>query len=66
VKPDREIFEYWSQETGVHPTAAVFIDDNAENIATADALGFHTVHYTEGNTDVRARLAALGVSVSEA
>jgi 2-haloacid dehalogenase len=66
VKPDREIFEYWSQETGVHPTAAVFIDDNANNIATANALGFHTVHYTEGKVDVRARLVALGVPVSEA
>ena len=66
VKPDREIFEYWSQETGVHPIRAVFIDDNANNIATADALGFHTVHYTEGKIDVRARLVALGVPIQEA
>ena len=35
------------ERIGVAPEASVFIDDNAENIAAARALGMETVHFGE-------------------
>jgi len=45
VKPDPAIFELLCARHEVVPQTAVFIDDSAANIATAAALGFHTVHF---------------------
>jgi 2-haloacid dehalogenase len=61
VKPDREIFEYWRRTTGMDARRAVFIDDSAANIDTARQLGFHTVHFVEGETDFRAELVKFDV-----
>jgi 2-haloacid dehalogenase len=59
VKPDAEIFELLIKRRDLTPARAVFIDDSAANIATARRLGFATIHFTEGETDLRAELAGL-------
>lgn len=43
-KPDPAIYEYTCALLEVAPTAAVFLDDNADNIAAAAAMGLETVH----------------------
>jgi putative hydrolase of the HAD superfamily len=46
-KPDARIYLLTCERLGVAPDASVFIDDNAENIAAARALGMETVHFGE-------------------
>ncbi|MEX2255769.1 MAG: HAD family phosphatase [Acidimicrobiia bacterium] len=43
-KPDPRIYELTCERGGVTPTAAVFLDDNRDNVAAARALGIETVH----------------------
>lgn len=45
VKPDPAIFELAARRFGHAPAEMVFIDDNAANVATARALGWHTHHF---------------------
>jgi 2-haloacid dehalogenase len=61
VKPDAEIFELLLTRRPLDPATAVFIDDSAANIETAHRLGFATVHYSEGTTDLSAELNRLGI-----
>jgi putative hydrolase of the HAD superfamily len=42
-KPDQRIYELTCERLGVSPEAAVFLDDNLENIDAAQALGIDTV-----------------------
>ncbi|MFC1480803.1 HAD family hydrolase [Candidatus Neomarinimicrobiota bacterium] len=46
-KPDAAIYELAIQRANTTPGAAIFIDDLEENVATAQALGFHVHHYTD-------------------
>ena len=43
-KPDRRIYELTCELAGADPEAAVFLDDNADNVEAAGALGIETVH----------------------
>jgi HAD superfamily hydrolase (TIGR01509 family) len=61
MKPDPEIYLRTLRRLGRKPQEAVFIDDFAHNIAAAQALGIHTIHFRPG-TDVPAELKILGVS----
>jgi 2-haloacid dehalogenase len=63
IKPDAAIFKVLLMRRSLDARRCVFIDDSADNIATADALGFRTIHYGEGDTDARAELRALGLPV---
>ncbi len=47
LKPDPEIFEYMIKEYDLVPEECVFIDDNADNIRTADSFGINTVLFTD-------------------
>ncbi|MFY7854150.1 MAG: HAD-IA family hydrolase, partial [Brevundimonas sp.] len=47
IKPDRRIYEIVLERTGLSPVDLLFIDDSAANIAAAEALGFHTHHFTD-------------------
>ena len=62
MKPEPEIYRRTLERLGRAPEEAVFIDDNAENIAAARELGLHTIHYREG-MDVAAALREVGVQV---
>jgi putative hydrolase of the HAD superfamily len=46
-KPDREIYELTCARLQVSPGDAVFIDDNADNVAAARAFGMQAVHFVE-------------------
>jgi 2-haloacid dehalogenase len=60
IKPDAAIFHVLFDRYGVAPTDAVFIDDNAHNIATARALGMHGIHFSTPEA-LRAELQALSL-----
>jgi 2-haloacid dehalogenase/putative hydrolase of the HAD superfamily len=47
IKPHRRIYEIVLARTGLSAGDLLFIDDSAANIAAADALGFHTHHFTD-------------------
>ncbi len=60
TKPHAEIFRRFLSRAGVAAQDCIFIDDRAENIAAADALGFRTVHFTVPE-NLRMELVRLGV-----
>jgi 2-haloacid dehalogenase/putative hydrolase of the HAD superfamily len=60
MKPDPRIFQEACRRFGRAPGAFLFVDDNADNIAAADALGFHTHHFAEP-AELRPALAAHGL-----
>lgn len=58
AKPKAESFERALQRIGVAPAQAVFVDDNLANIAAAQSVGLHTVHFRSPQ-QARAELLAL-------
>jgi putative hydrolase of the HAD superfamily len=46
-KPDREIYELTCTRMNIAPHEAVFLDDNAENVAAAREVGMEAVHVVE-------------------
>jgi 2-haloacid dehalogenase len=46
AKPDPRIFEILLKRYELIPADTLYIDDNALNIATAQTLGFNTIHFT--------------------
>lgn len=63
VKPDPAIFELLCRRHDVVPARAVFVDDSADNIAAADALGFLTVHFSNP-AQCRRALIDLGLDLA--
>jgi len=61
VKPDAAIFELLIRRCNLDVCRTVFIDDSADNVATADRLGFATIHFNERTTNLRAELLRLGL-----
>ncbi len=57
-KPDLEIFRRALARLGVRPEESIFVDDMVENVAAAQALGMHGVHFTSGD-DLRRALVQL-------
>lgn len=63
AKPEPAIFELACAQLGVAPEACVFVDDASENVAAAVALGMQGIlHRVDRGDDLRAQLAALGVT----
>jgi len=60
VKPNPLIFEIFLQRIGRQAEDCVYIDDSAANVATADRLGFITIHF-ESPTQLAAELDRLDV-----
>ena len=58
-KPEREIYELTCTRLGIEPSEAVFLDDNADNIAGARAFGLETVHFGEDPWAALAELDAI-------
>jgi epoxide hydrolase-like predicted phosphatase len=46
-KPERAIYELTCGRLGITPGDAVFVDDNADNIAAAREFGMEAVHFVE-------------------
>lgn len=51
-KPDSAIFEFVIKEHNLSPKNTLFIDDNPENIESAQNLGLQTWHLQKGEEDV--------------
>ncbi|MGR4864271.1 HAD family hydrolase [Caulobacter sp. LARHSG274] len=47
IKPQPRIYEIVLERTGLAPADLLFVDDSAANIAAAQAMGFHTHHFTD-------------------
>lgn len=60
VKPDPAIFALACARTGLEPADLLFVDDNADNIAAAAALGFPT-HRFDDPAALRPALEAAGL-----
>jgi 2-haloacid dehalogenase len=62
MKPDPAIYHLALDRFGLAAGDAAFIDDSAANIAGANALGIHGVHFTDAPTLAR-DLTALGFAL---
>jgi epoxide hydrolase-like predicted phosphatase len=51
-KPNKDIFEFVLNENGLSANECFFIDDNAQNIKTADSLGITTWHINPKTEDI--------------
>lgn len=60
VKPDLKFYQILLDRYQVDAEEALFIDDNAGNIAAANQLGFQTIHF-QNPEDLNHRLQNLGV-----
>lgn len=60
AKPDPEIYAVVTDTLGVEPSQVWFVDDKAENVATATDLGWNA-HLWSGDDDTRAWLQAEGL-----
>ena len=58
VKPDPAIFHLALRRFGLAPEEALFVDDNAANVAGAEAVGIRAHHFRDAAT-LRAELVAL-------
>ncbi len=52
-KPDPEIYQEFINRFGIDPSQSVFVDDRVENIETALSIGFQTIPFTVGETDIQ-------------
>lgn len=62
VKPDPAIYRLALDRFGLAPEEAVFIDDNAANIAAAAALGIHAIPFVDAES-LRDSLLGFGFAV---
>jgi 2-haloacid dehalogenase len=60
IKPDARIFHHLLQKHGLSAEATVFVDDAPHNVAGAQAVGIHGVHFTEPAA-LRSTLMELGL-----
>lgn len=60
IKPDPRIYGIVVERTGLSPDQLLFVDDNPDNIAAAEALGFD-VHRFEDPAALRPALEARGL-----
>jgi 2-haloacid dehalogenase len=59
-KPDENIYDYALSRFGVGAKDAVFVDDLAENVETANRLGLHGIQFTDA-ASLRRELTDLGL-----
>lgn len=62
AKPKPEVFQLALRRCAAAPGEAVFVDDNAANIAAAQALGMHTVHFRDPQQARAELLGLLGLA----
>jgi 2-haloacid dehalogenase len=60
IKPDPALFRRLFARYAIEPSQAVFIDDAPYNVAGANSLGIHGIHFT-GPAKLRQELATLGL-----
>jgi 2-haloacid dehalogenase len=60
AKPDRRIYEALLERHGLDAASILFVDDVAENVAAAEALGIRSIRFTDGPA-LRRELVGLGL-----
>ncbi len=65
VKPDPRIYRLFCERFAQAPEACVFIDDNANNAASARSIGMKAVHFTDAKA-LRKELIGLGLPLRAA
>jgi 2-haloacid dehalogenase len=60
AKPERAIFDHHADTFGLDPSAILFFDDSAKNVAGAEAAGWNARHFTDA-ARMHADLAEAGV-----
>lgn len=65
-KPDPQIFHLALRLLNAQPAEVVFVDDFAENVAAAAALGLNVVHFTGAAQAKQALRALLGLDEAQA
>jgi len=60
AKPDARIYEALLERYRLDPASLVFVDDVAENVAAAEALGLRSIRFTDAAA-LREELAGLGL-----
>jgi len=64
-KPDESYFAYVMKHMDAKPEEVLFIDDTAENIEAAAALGFHTWQFNTHNDDLAKGLRSVLTKLNE-
>jgi 2-haloacid dehalogenase len=62
LKPDLAIYQAFLSRFSLRASDCLFIDDSVANIASAQAIGMATIHFTHA-TDLQSELASYGVSL---
>jgi epoxide hydrolase-like predicted phosphatase len=62
LKPDPQIYHRAAESVGVQVTEALFVDDFAENIEPAKAIGMQTLHFTDPDVAQQQLAAITGVT----
>lgn len=62
IKPDREIYDHHAKSFALDPSATLFIDDSAKNVAGARAAGWKAVQFKDAKS-LRDDLRQYGVTV---
>ena len=60
IKPDKKIFEIICERYGIHPSEAVFLDDNEANVISSREFGLNTIqfkNYEQGRAELEELLA---------
>ena len=61
MKPDPQIYHLAAESVGVQMIEALFVDDFAENIEAAKAIGMQTLHFTDPDVAQQQLAAITGV-----
>ncbi len=61
IKPDPKIYHILFDRYGLDPKSCLFIDDNADNIETARAVGMTAHHFVGGAEALRTELEGYGL-----
>ena len=61
MKPDARIFEAALARANAQPAETVFVDDAAENVAAAHALGMHAIRFTDTDAVIAQLVRLTGI-----
>lgn len=61
IKPNPKIYEITLERMSLKPAQAVFVDDRAENLVPAEALGMQGLHFTSAS-ELRKAFQSIGIA----
>jgi len=62
IKPEAEIYQICLQRNRLEPSETIFIDDNLDNVAAAQALGIYGIHFTDA-VELQKSLIDVGIKL---